>query len=77
MPFLAYQQPVSIADYLAGERVQRRRTNWQPEYYYLGESFLLDSIGLGLNVLELYERLENLEIREFLLQHPEANIRKW
>jgi hypothetical protein len=67
---------VLIEQDFAEVQVQRRRTHWQPEYYYLGEIFLLDSVGLSLNVIDLYERLENMEIREFMLQQSNETAKQ-
>lgn len=61
----------SVVEYLLIEQdfaevqVQRRRTQWQPEYYYLGETFLLESVNLELKVLDIYERVEHPDIQEF------------
>lgn len=67
----------SVLEYMLIEQdfaqvqLQRRRTNWQPEYYYLGESFYLESVNLDTKILDtkilaIYERVGITELNEFL-----------
>ena len=64
----------SVLEYLLIEQdfaevqVQRRRHHWQPEYYYLGESFYLESVSLEVKVLDIYERVGIADLKEFLQQ---------
>jgi hypothetical protein len=48
--------------------VQRRRTHWAIEKYFLGDSITFESIGLTITVEELYDRVDNEEMTEWLLQ---------
>jgi hypothetical protein len=48
--------------------VQRRRTHWSIEKYFLGDSITFESIGLTIAVEELYDRVDNEEMTEWLLQ---------
>ncbi|MGZ8243363.1 Uma2 family endonuclease [Methylomagnum sp.] len=38
-------------------RIFRRRMDWQPEYYYAGDVFVLESVGLGMAVEGVYRRV--------------------
>lgn len=51
-------------DYVSVE-VLRKKDNWKPEYYYLGDSVTFSSIDLTLTVEEIYERVDNDDMREF------------
>lgn len=38
-------------------RIFRRRNDWQPEYYYAGDSFTLEAVGLDMAVEDVYRRV--------------------
>lgn len=65
---LEYIAIPSVQEYLLIEQdfvevqLQRRRTDWQPEYYYLGEKLFLESVGLTVAVLDIYERVEITDV---------------
>jgi Uma2 family endonuclease len=67
-----YQTIPTLEEYVLIEQdhveieVSRKATNWQPVFYFLGDDVTFESIGLTLPVLELYQRVENDEIRDFL-----------
>ncbi|HEY4712665.1 MAG TPA: Uma2 family endonuclease, partial [Aquirhabdus sp.] len=46
--------------------ILRRKTGWQPEYYFLGDSLSFESIALILTVEEIYDRVKNTDITEWL-----------
>lgn len=45
----------------------RRRTGWKAEHYFLGDSIVFESIGLQLTVAEIYERVTNDDMNEWLV----------
>jgi len=45
----------------------RRRTGWKAEHYFLGDSIFFESIGLQLTVAEIYERVTNDDMNEWLV----------
>jgi hypothetical protein len=45
--------------------------DWQPNYYGLGENFILKSVGLTLSVEEVYERVRNADMLIWLAQKAE------
>ena len=69
-----YQTIPSLEEYVLIEQdrveiqVFRRAENWQSSYYYIDDDITFTSIGLTLPVLELYQRVENDDMREFLAQ---------
>ncbi len=48
--------------------VVRRSQGWQSKHYYLGDEFILDSIGITLTVEDLYHRVKNNDVIEYLAQ---------
>lgn len=48
-------------------QVLRKQNHWQPEYYFLGDSVTFKAIDLTLTVEEIYDRVDNEELREFRL----------
>jgi Uma2 family endonuclease len=54
-------------DYIEIE-ICRRSANWFPARYYLGDEITFESIGLTLSVAEIYQRVENEEMRDYLQQ---------
>jgi Uma2 family endonuclease len=46
----------------------RRDRHWQSEFFYLGDTISFDSIGLTLTIAEIYDRVDNQEMLEFLRQ---------
>lgn len=53
--------------------VQRRRTNWAVEKYFLGDKINFESLALTLDVEELYQNVDNEEMNEWLLQKAQEN----
>ena len=72
--FQIYASIPTLQEYILVEQssvrieIQRRRTNWAIEKYFLGDSITFESIGLTIAVEELYDRVDNEEMTEWLLQ---------
>jgi Uma2 family endonuclease len=72
--FQIYASIPTLQEYILVEQnsakieVQRRRTNWAIEKFFLGDCITFESIGLTLPVEEIYDRVDNEEMTEWLLQ---------
>ena len=70
--FNTYIQILSLQEYLLVEQdtaeveVLRRRTNWKAEHYFLGDEIKLDSIDLSIKVADIYDRVKNTDVLEWL-----------
>ena len=62
------QEYVLVDQSSAKIEIQRRHTHWAIEKYFLGDSITFDSIQLTLTVEEIYERVVNEEVTEWLAQ---------
>ena len=68
---IAYTQITTLLEYVLIEQdfvdieVIRRRTGWQSEHFYLGDSVTFEAIGLTLSVEEIYARVNNPELVEW------------
>jgi Uma2 family endonuclease len=69
---LAYQSLPSLQEYVLIEQdfvdveVSRRSANWDSHHYFLGDEIYFESVDLTLPVTEIYRRVDNEELREFL-----------
>jgi Uma2 family endonuclease len=69
---LAYQSLPSLQEYVLIEQdfvdveVSRRSVNWDSRHYFLGDEIYFESLDLTLPVTEIYRRVDNEELREFL-----------
>lgn len=69
---LEYLQLPSLVEYVLVEQerveieVFRRSQGWQPSYYYWGDMVELESVGLNLSVQDIYDRVKNGDVAEFL-----------
>lgn len=67
-----YLQIPTLQEYVLIEQdfvkieVVRKSEGWQPMRYYLGDEITFHSIGLTLTVEEIYQRVNNEEITEWL-----------
>ncbi len=67
-----YQTIPSLEEYVLIEQdrveieVCRKSANWQPTYYFIDDEITFEFVGLTLPVLELYQRVDNQEMRDFL-----------
>ena len=72
--FQIYASIPTLQEYILVEQtsakieVQRRRTNWMIEKFFLGDLITFESIGLTLAVEEIYDRVDNEEMTEWLAQ---------
>jgi len=68
----AYQQLPSLQEYVIIEQdlvdieVCRRNKHWQSEHYYLGDDVFFGSINLNLSVVDIYDRVVNSDIHDYL-----------
>lgn len=68
---LRYINTPSLLEYVMIEQdivsieVLGRNNDWKTEYYCLGDSVTFSSINLTLTVEEIYERVDNGDMREF------------
>jgi Uma2 family endonuclease len=69
-----YKTLASLQEYLLIEQdfveisLYRRANNWQVEYYYLGDTIHFNSIDLNLSVADIYARVNNEDMRDYLAQ---------
>lgn len=66
------QEYVLVEQNVAKIEVQRRRTGWAVEKYFLGDTVTFESIGLTLPVDALYDRVQNEEMTEWLAEKARA-----
>lgn len=66
------QEYVLVEQNVAKIEVQRRRTGWAVEKYFLGDAITFESLGLTLPVEELYDRVQNEEMSEWLAEKARA-----
>ena len=75
---LAYQSLPSLEEYILIEQdivdveVCRKNNHWQSEHFYLGDEVYFEAIDLRLPVTEIYDRVSNEDIAEFITQQTEA-----
>jgi Uma2 family endonuclease len=65
------QEYVLIEQDFAEIEVQRRSENWQSFHYYLGDQITFASVGVTLSVEEIYQRVDNRDMQDFLSQKEE------
>lgn len=76
---LAYQSIPSLQEYLLIEQdfvdveICRRMNGWLSQHYFLGDEFVLDSIGITLSVEDIYRRVQNEDVLTYLQQQAETN----
>nr|CAA6803706.1 MAG: Endonuclease, Uma2 family (Restriction endonuclease fold) [uncultured Thiotrichaceae bacterium] len=63
MPSL--QEYVLVEQDFVEVEVLRRSQSWRSENYYLGQVVPLESVGVELDVAELYERVDNADMIQF------------
>ena len=69
---LAYQSISTLQEYILIEQdfvdveVCRRKDGWQSTHYFLGGEFTLNSIGLTIKVEDLYQRVKNEDVSDYL-----------
>jgi len=69
---MSYINMLSVQEYVLIEQdfvdlhVLRRSENWLPKHYFLGDEVFFESIDLILSVEEIYSRVHNEDMLEFL-----------
>jgi Uma2 family endonuclease len=67
-----YRAIPSLLEYVLIEQdrvdveVQRRSEGWISRHYYMGESVALESVAAAIAVSEIYDRVENEDVAEWL-----------
>jgi Uma2 family endonuclease len=70
----AYMQIPTLQEYVIIEQdivdieIVRKSDGWQPRHYYLGDEIIFESIELTLTVDEIYDRVDNEDMVEWLLK---------
>jgi Uma2 family endonuclease len=70
--FISYINIPSLQEYVLIEQdfvdvqVFRRSENWLARHYFLGDDITFESIGLTLSVEDIYHRVQNDDMLEFL-----------
>lgn len=73
----AYKKLPSLQEYVLIEQdhveieLFRRSKNWFAEHYFLGDNLDLESIALNVSVADLYRRVDNEDMRDYLQQLQE------
>jgi Uma2 family endonuclease len=67
------QEYVLIEQDVAEIEVQRRRTDWRSEYYYLGQEVMFESIQITLPVEEIYQRVSNEDVVSYQRQREQSS----
>jgi len=62
------QEYVLIEQDFVDTEVLRRSEGWHPRHYFLGDQVNFESINLTLSVEEIYSRVKNEDMLEFLAQ---------
>ena len=66
---MLYLQIPTLQEYILVEQdivrieVSRRSEGWQPMLYFLGDEIVLESVGLPLKVENIYDRVNNKDIK--------------
>jgi Uma2 family endonuclease len=70
----AYQNLPSLQEYVLIEQnfvdieISRRSSGWSSQHYFLGDEAFFESLDLKIPVSEIYRRVDNEDMREFLQQ---------
>jgi len=59
------QEYVLIEQDIVFIRIFRKKNDWKPEEYYLGDPIIFEAIELTLMAEDIYDRVDNNEINEF------------
>ena len=66
MNIASLQEYVLVEQNTVDIEVIRRSEGWQSKHYFLGDQVHFTSIDLTLSVEEIYHRVQNEEMREFI-----------
>jgi Uma2 family endonuclease len=70
------QEYVLIEQDFAEIEIQRRSRSWKSSYYFLGDDITLESIDVTLSVEDIYQRVDNNDMQEFLRQKEDEKRAK-
>jgi Uma2 family endonuclease len=68
----AYRQIETLQEYVLIEQdtvhieVSRRSAGWDSAHYFLGDDVVFESLDLKIPVVEIYRRVDNEDMQEFL-----------
>ncbi|POZ52750.1 Uma2 family endonuclease [Methylovulum psychrotolerans] len=60
------EEYVMVEQDIADVQIFRRREGWLAKHYFLGDEITFESIGLTLSVEDIYHRVQNDDMAEFL-----------
>jgi len=75
---IAYQSIPTLQEYILIEQefvdieISKKKDTWKSRHYFLGDTFTLESIGLIVKVEDLYYRVKNEEMTDFLQMHEQS-----
>lgn len=67
------QEYILVEQDIAEIKVIRRNQHWQAEFYYLGDQLILESIGISMDVADIYQWVENQDVYEYQAKLAEEN----
>jgi Uma2 family endonuclease len=67
------QEYVLIEQDIVDVEVVRRSEGWLSRHYFMGDDVTFESIGLILSVEEIYHRVKNEDVTEYLNQKAEID----
>jgi len=76
---MAYLNKPSLQEYVLIEQdfvdieIVRRTENWQSKHYFMGDEISFESIDLSLSVEEIYQRVHNEDVLDFIKQKTEQD----
>ena len=77
--FQVYATIPTLQEYILVEQdfvrieIQRKRTNWAVEKYFLGDKITFETLALTLDVEELYQHVDNEEMNEWIQKKTQEN----
>ncbi len=80
LKFISYINIPSLKEYVLIEQdivdiqVFRRSEGWLPKHYFLGDDITFEAIGLTLPVADIYQRVQNDDMVEFLTPTSDDNL---
>lgn len=75
----AYRHIATVQEYLLIEQdvvdieIIRRSNGWVSERFYMGDSIVLQSIGLTVSVVDIYDRVVNADVNRWLTEQAALN----
>lgn len=59
------EEYILIEQETASVQILRRSKNWQSEFFFLGDQVTFNSLGLTIDVTEIYDRVDNEDTRDY------------